>query len=66
MFQKTCLEMDEKGTAGTFASEVEMTLGLSSESIEMKCDRPYLAFLCKYCLKIKKDIILFSAKIENS
>ena len=65
VFQNSCLEMDEKGTTGTSVTEVEMKLGLDSEPIEMKCDRPYLVFLSKYSLKIKKDIILFSAKIEN-
>ena len=65
MLQKTCLEIDEKGTTGSSSSEIEMILGLESEPIEMKCDRPYLVFLSKYSLKIKKDIILFAAKIEN-
>ena len=65
VFQKTCLEMDEKGTTGSSATEVEMTLGVDDEPIEMKCDRPYLVFLSKYSLKMKKDIILFAAKIEN-
>ena len=65
VFQKTCLEMDEKGTTGSSATEVVMTLGVDDEPIEMKCDRPYLVFLSKYSLKMKKDIILFAAKIEN-
>lgn len=65
VLQKTCLEMDEKGTTSSSGTEVEMTLGLDAEPIEMKCNRPYLVFLSKYSLKIKKDIILFAAKIEN-
>ena len=65
VFQKNCLEMDEKGTTGASSTEVEMTLGLEAEPIEMRCDRPYLVFLSKYILKIKKDVVLFSAKIEN-
>ena len=65
VFQKTCLEIDEKGTTAASGTIVEMTLGISSDSIEMKCERPFLIFLSKYSLKMKKDIILFAAKIEN-
>ena len=57
--------MDEKGTTSSSGTKVEMALGLDAEPIEMKCNRPYIVFLSKYSLKIKKDIILFAAKIEN-
>ena len=42
-----------------------MTLGVSSDSVEMKCERPFLVFLSKYSLKMKKDIILIAGKIED-
>ena len=58
VFQKTCLEIDEKGTTAASGTIVEMTLGISSDSIEMKCERPFLIFLSKYSSKMKKDIIL--------
>ena len=65
VFQKTFLEIDEKGTTAASGTIVEMTLGVSSDSVEMKCERPFLVFLSKYSLKMKKDIILIAGKIED-
>ena len=60
--------MDEKGTTAAAVTSVSF-LGKSLKSnkvpIVMKCDRPYLIFLTKYCPKIDKTLLLFCAKIEN-
>ena len=64
VYQKTFLEMDEKGATASSATLAEMFLGIKLPTV-MKCDRPYLIFLTKYCPAIKKHLILFSAKIEN-
>ena len=60
--------MDEKGTTAAAVTSVSFTLSLKSNikvPIVMKCDRPYLIFLTKYCPKIDKTLLLFCAKIEN-
>lgn len=62
--QKTFLEIDEKGTTAAAATLVEMFLSADAPSV-MRCDRPYLIFITKYCPVIKKTLILFFAKIEN-
>ena len=69
VLQKTFFEMDEKGTTAAAVTSVSF-LGKSLKSnikvpIVMKCDRPYLIFLTKYCPKIDKTLLLFCAKIEN-
>ena len=64
VYQKTFLEMDEKGTTASSATLAEMFLGIKLPTV-MKCDRPYLIFLTKHCPSIKKHLILFCSKIEN-
>ena len=64
--QQTFLEMDEKGTTASSVTTVEMdTLSIKKGPIIMRCDRPYLIILCKYCPAIKENLVLFWAKIEN-
>ena len=64
--QKTYLEMDERGTTATAVTTTKITLSPNQKiPVFMKCDRPYLVFLTKYCQTIKKTLILFCAKIEN-
>jgi serpin B len=66
--QKTYFEMDEKGTTAAAVTAVVMLMkGFSHQKIPkvMRCDRPYLVFLTKYCPKINKTLLLFCAKIEN-
>ena len=59
--------MDEKGTTSAAVTSVGLTLGIGNQKIPfiMKCNRPYLVFLTKYCPKINKTLLLFCAKIEN-
>ena len=66
--QKTYFEMDEKGTTAAAVTSVAMlSKGMGNQKIPfiMKCNRPYLVFLTKYCPKINKTLLLFCAKIEN-
>ena len=62
--QKTFLEIDEKGTRAASSTFGEI-ICMAGPIYEMRCDRPYLVFLTKYCPVIKKTLILFCAKIEN-
>ena len=62
--QKTYFEMDEKGTTAAAATSLNLSME-KKDPIVMKCNRPYFIFLTKYCLALKKTLILFSAKIEN-
>ena len=64
VYQKTFLEIEEKGTTASSATMAEMFLSAGGPTV-MRCDRPYLIFLTKHCPAIKKHLILFSAKIEN-
>ena len=65
--QKTYFEMDEKGTTAAAVTTVMLSKGMGNQKIPkvMKCNRPYLVFLTKYCPKINKTLLLFCAKIEN-
>lgn len=64
VYQKTFLEIEEKGTTASSATMAEMFLSEGGPTV-MRCDRPYLIFLTKHCPDIKKHLILFSVKIEN-
>ena len=59
--------MEEKGTTAAVTAVIMLSKGKGNQKIPkvMKCNRPYLVFLTKYCQKINKTLLIFCAKIEN-